>query len=112
VDLGCEAGHLKVKETDYEISFDGVRVGEEDLQRFLSSPAFFLVKRRKKGDQRIDARAQVKSAYFSAPSTMRLALKPVQGPALKPAEIVQGIFHLSERDLDEISVLKTGETLG
>ena len=111
-DLGREAGSLKVKETDYEISFNGVRVGGEDLQRFLSSDSFFLIKRGKKGDQRIDARAQVKSAYFSTTSTMHLALKPMQGPALKPAEIIQGIFHLSDVDLDGISILKTGEILG
>jgi len=111
-DLGREAGSFNVKQSHYEVSFNGVRVGGEDLQRFLSSDSFFLIKRGKKGDQRIDARAQVKSAYFSTTSTMHLALKPMQGPALKPAEIIQGIFHLSDVDLEGISVLKTGEILG
>jgi len=106
-----EAGSLKVKESHYEISFDGVGVGEEDLKRFLAADSFPLIKRRKKGDQRIDARSQVKSAYFSTGSTVRLALKHMEGPALKPAEIIQGIFHLSDEDLGGISVLKSREIL-
>jgi hypothetical protein len=40
---------------------------------------------------------------------MHLALKSVEGPALKPVEIVQGVFHLSDEDLDGISVLKIKE---
>jgi len=110
-DLGREAGSFNVKESHYEVSFNGVRVGGEDLQRFLSSDSFFLIKRGKKGDQRIDARSQVKSAYFSTGSTVRLALNHMEGPALKPAEIIQGIFHLSDEGLGGISVLKSREIL-
>jgi radical SAM family uncharacterized protein/radical SAM-linked protein len=110
-ELGHAAGSLKVKESHYEISFDGVRIGEEDLERFIASDFFPLIKKRKNGDQRIDARAQVKSAHFSAGSTMHLVLKAMEGPALKPVEIIQGIFHLSDGDLDGISVLKRKEIL-
>jgi hypothetical protein len=53
----------------------------------------------------------VKSAHFSAGSTMHLVLKAMEGPALKPVEIIQGIFHLSDGDLDGISVLKRKEIL-
>ncbi len=110
-DLKLDARGAKIKESHYEISFNGVRVGEGSLQQFLGSDSFPLIKRRKKGDQRIDARAQVKSAYFSAGTTMRLALKPMEGPALKPAEIIQGIFHLSDEELDGINVMKIKEIL-
>jgi len=110
-DLGREAGRLKVKETHYDISFNGVTVGEDGLQQFLASYFFPLIKKGKKGERQIDARAQVKSASFSAGSRMHLALKSMEGPALKPVEIVQGIFHLSDEDLDGIGVLKIREIL-
>jgi radical SAM-linked protein len=110
-DLGREAGRLKVKETHYEVSFNGVTVGEGGLQQFLASDLFPLIKKGKKGERHIDARAQVKSASFSTGSRMHLALRPMEGPALKPVEIVQGIFHLSDEDLDGIAVLKIREIL-
>jgi len=110
-DLTREARSLKVKESHYEISFNGVRVGEDGLQQFLESDSFPLVKKGKRGGQKIDARAQVKSADFKTGSTIHLALKPMEGAALKPLEIVQGIFSLSDEDLSGIRVLKIGEIL-
>jgi len=107
--LDREAGSLKNKEIHYEISFNGVKVGEDLLERFLASDSLPVTKKGKKGDRKIDARAQVKSAYFNTGSTMRLVLKPMEGPALKPAEIIRGMFHLSDEDLDGVSVLKIME---
>jgi radical SAM-linked protein len=109
--LDREAGSLKVKENHYQITFNGVSVGEGGLQAFLASDSFPVIKRGKKGDQSIDARAQVKSACFSTGSTMHLALKTMQGPALKPAEIIKGMFHLSDEALEGIAVLKVREVL-
>jgi radical SAM family uncharacterized protein/radical SAM-linked protein len=109
--LDRDAGSLKVKENHYQITFNGLSVGEGDLQGFLASDSFPMIKKGKKGEQSIDARAQVKSACFSTGSTMHLALKTMQGPALKPAEMIKGIFHLSDEDLDGIAVLKIREVL-
>jgi radical SAM-linked protein len=109
--LDREAGSLKVKETHYQITFNGVSVAEDGLQRFLASDSFHVIKKGKKGDQSIDARAQVRAAYFSTGSTIHLALRTMRGPALKPAEIVQGMFHLSEEARDGIAVLKIMEVL-
>jgi radical SAM family uncharacterized protein/radical SAM-linked protein len=109
--LGREARSLKVKECHYEIAFNGVSVTEDALHRFLASDSFPLIKKGKKGDRRIDACTQVNSAYFTTGSTMHLALKTMQGPALKPLEIIQGMFHLSNEDLDGVSVLKIREIL-
>ena len=110
-DSGREAGRLKVKETHYDLSFNGVSVGEDGLQRFLASDSFPVMKKGKKGERQIDARAQVKSAYFSAGPTLRLALKSMDGPALKPVEILKGIFHLSDEDVEGVRVLKVMEIL-
>ncbi len=109
--LDHEAGSLKVKENHYEITFNGMSVEEGSLQGFLASDSFPVIKKGKKGDQSIDARAQVKSACFSTGSTMHLALKTMQGPALKPVEIIREMFHLSDEDLDGIAVLKIREVL-
>ena len=42
---------------------------------------------------------------------MRLELKHREGPALKPAELLRGIFHLSDEDMDRVTVLKRREVL-
>ncbi|MGE5840216.1 MAG: TIGR03960 family B12-binding radical SAM protein [Deltaproteobacteria bacterium] len=107
--MAREGGGLKNKEIHYEISFHGMRVGEDHLERFLASESFPLTKKGKKGDREVDARAQVKSAYFNEKSIMKLILRSVNGPALKPAEIVQGMFQLSDEDLDKVEVLKIME---
>jgi radical SAM family uncharacterized protein/radical SAM-linked protein len=104
--LDRDAGSLKCKEIHYEISLQGVRLEEGCLERFLASHSFLATKKGKKGDREINARAQVISAYFNTGSTMHLALKPVEGPALKPAEIVQAVFRLSDEDLSKIGILK------
>jgi len=107
--LDREAVSFKSKEIQYEISFHGVKAGEDRLEQFLASDSFPVTKKGKKGNRKIDARAQVKSAYFNTGSTMHLALKPMEGPALKPVEIIQGMFHLSDEDLDGVGVLKIME---
>jgi radical SAM-linked protein len=109
--LSRDAGSLKVRESHYEISFNGVRVGADDLQRFLESDSYPIIKKGKRGGQEIDARAQVKSADFRTGATIHLALKPMEGSALKALEIVQGIFRLSDEDLGGIGILKIGEIL-
>jgi len=110
-EMAQEAGSLKVRESHYEIHFDGVSVSEEDLHQFLESDAFPLMKKGKKGERRIDGRSQVKSASFSAPSTMHLTLTHREGPALKPAELLRGIFHLSDEDMEGVTVVKSKEVL-
>lgn len=109
--LDRKAGSLKVKENHYQITFNGVSVQEDDLQGFLAFDSFPVIKKGKKGDQSIDARPLVTSAFFITGSTMHLALKTVQGPALKPVEIIMGIFRLSDEELDGIAVLKIREVL-
>lgn len=109
VDRG--AGSLSVRENHYQITFNGVSVGEGDLQEFLAAECFPAIKKGKKGDRSIDARAQVASARFTGGSALHLALKTMQGPALKPVEMVQAMFHLRDEDLDGIWVLKIREVL-
>jgi radical SAM-linked protein len=109
--LGRGAGSLKVRENHYQITFNGVSVGEGDLRGFLAASSCPALKKGKRGDQSVDARAQVASARFIAGSTLHLALKTVQGPALKPLEIVKQIFRLSDDELEGTSVLKIREVL-
>jgi radical SAM-linked protein len=84
----------------------GVRVEKRVPAVFASIP---LIKRKR--EIRESRHAQVKSAYFSTGTMMHLALKPMEGPALRPVEIIQGIFHLSDEELDGIGVMKTMEIL-
>jgi radical SAM-linked protein len=107
--LDRETGSLKNKEVHYDVSFNGVKVDEDLLEQFLASDSLPVTKKRKKGDRKIDARVQVKSAYFNKGSTIRLVLKPMEGPSLKPEEIIQGMFHLSDEELEGVVVLKIME---
>jgi len=100
-----------LKESHFIITLNGVELKEEDLEGFLKSDFFPVVKINKKGKQEINARPLVRSMSLISPSKIRLALKHAAGPELKPAEIVRGVFSLKDYSANDIKVLKTKQIL-
>jgi radical SAM-linked protein len=101
-----------VKETHYEVLLNGVRAAGDDLERFLESAAFPVIKKGQKGDRTIDARVLVQKIALRSPHAIDLVLRHGPGPELKPVDIVRGIFRLTDQDLAGIKVLKTKQILG
>lgn len=101
----------RISESQFLITLKGPKIKEKDLRGFLESDHFSVVKTNKKGDHEIDARALVSSISLVSPNKLQLTLRQTEGPGLKPTEIVKGIFYLTDDDLLNMDVLKTGQVL-
>jgi radical SAM-linked protein len=101
----------RIRESHYDIYLDGLRVAQDDLDRFLEASVFPVSKMGKKGPRVVDARQLVKRIALKSPSTIELVISHGPGPELKPSDLVKEVFHLADRDLAGIRILKTGQVL-
>jgi radical SAM-linked protein len=102
---------VHIVESRFQITLNGLRCKEKDLEKFLQSDYFPVVKTCKKGEHEIDVRSLVSDIALVPPDRLRLTVREREGPGLKPAEILKGIFSLSDEDLHKMEVMKTGQTL-
>ncbi len=101
----------RITENQFLITFNGPEIREKDLRKFVESDHFSVVKTNKKGDHEIDARALVSAISLISPNKLQLTIKQKDGPGLKPREIVKGIFSLTDDELLNMDILKTGQVL-
>ncbi len=100
-----------LKESAFIVTLNGRELKEEYLKRFLESDHFTVVKTTKKGEHRINAKHQVKSIRIISPNKIGLVLDQIEGPKLKPDEIVEGIFLLKGLTGYDIKTVKTKQVL-
>jgi len=110
-DISLTKKRRRISESQFLITLKGPEIKEKDLRRFLESDHFSVVKTDKKGDHEIDARALVSSISLVSPNRLQLTVKQTEGPGLKPTELIKGIFYLTDQDLLNMYVLKTGQVL-
>jgi len=110
-DISLTKKRRRISESQFLITLKGPEIKEKDLRRFLESDHFSVVKTGKKGDHEIDARALVSSISLVSPNRLQLTVKQTEGPGLKPTELIKGIFYLTDQDLLNMYVLKTGQVL-
>ena len=101
--MALDAASPKLKESTYEIAFNGLEIERADLDRFLQSEVFPVVKEGKKRQSVVDLRILVKSMDILESGTVRLVIQHTTGPELKPAEIVRSVFHVDEADIRKIA---------
>ncbi len=101
----------RISESHFLITLNKLRCKEKDLREFLESDYFAIVKAGKKGEHEVNARTLVSAISLVPPNKLQLTVKEIEGPGLKPAEIVKGIFSLNDEDLLNMDVLKTGQVL-
>ncbi|MBW2358104.1 MAG: DUF2344 domain-containing protein [Deltaproteobacteria bacterium] len=65
----------RLKESHFLISLNGFELKEEDVDRFLNSDYFPVVKVGKKGEYEINARPLVKSIKLALPNKISLDVK-------------------------------------
>ena len=102
----------RLRESRFRIFLNGIQVKEEDLDRFLETSRFPVVRVNRKGEQRVDMRALVREMAFVSPGEIRLVVQHVPGPELKPAEIVRRVFSLEASSVFRLRILKTGQVFG
>ncbi|MBW1802012.1 MAG: TIGR03960 family B12-binding radical SAM protein [Deltaproteobacteria bacterium] len=103
---------IKPTESHFEVYLDGFEVNPSDLDAFLGSDDFPVVKKGKKGEKTVNARALVKSMSLHSPQHIHLVLRHMNGPTLNPGVIVKHVFHLEEDHTSTIKVLKTKQLMG
>jgi radical SAM family uncharacterized protein/radical SAM-linked protein len=101
-----------LRESHFHISTNGLDLRQADLERFLRSDNFPIVKMGKKGGQIVNARSVVKSMDLSPAHGLNLVITHVSGPQLRPVDIVKGVFHLDEHRIQGMKIVKTGQVLG
>jgi len=110
-EISPDAKRVHISESRFVITFNGLRYKQKDLDKFLQADYFPVFKTGKKGKQPVDARSLVSDILLVPPDKVCLTLKEREGPGLKPAEIVKGIFSLDDEALLNMAVMKTGQTL-
>ncbi|MBN1278021.1 MAG: TIGR03960 family B12-binding radical SAM protein [Deltaproteobacteria bacterium] len=101
----------QIKESHFLISISGVEFNESYLDSFLRSEYFPVTKSGKNGKREINARPMAQSMSVVAPDKVELVMRHINGPGLKPAEIIKGVFHFNDMDEIGMSVLKTRQVI-
>jgi radical SAM family uncharacterized protein/radical SAM-linked protein len=111
-DITAQKRGSGIKESHFRVTLNGVQIEEMDLKGFLQSKYFPIAKMHKGRKQTINARSMVKSMRLLSPNGVDLVISHNSGPQLRPADIIRGIFHLSEDEASKIRVLKTKQVIG
>jgi hypothetical protein len=101
----------KIKESHYHINTGAFSMSRDRLDRFKEADDFPIIKRGKKGDKVVDAKALVKTLHLLSPSELNLTIGHGSGPELKPIDILKGLFELDEKQLEGIKILKIKQVL-
>ena len=110
-EVTCRVKRPQLKESHFHITMNGMKIERCALEAFLKSDHFPILRVGKKGEQLIDARPLVKSIHHVPPDDITLVINHISGPTLKPTDIIKGIFHLEDRQMGCIKILKTGQVM-
>jgi len=100
-----------LRESHYELTVLGVLLERRDMEGFLQSDSFPVVRKGRGEEKTIDARPLVKTMCLIPPHGVSLVLSHGLGAEPRPTEIVQGVFHLSDEEMRGAKVLKTGQVM-
>jgi len=101
-----------LKESHYRITINNLKVDSSKILNFINSDFFSISKKTKKGTREVNARELVKSIDLQTDGSIDLVAKHINGPELKPAQIIVGIFDIDSQDIERIKILKTKQILG
>lgn len=76
------------------------------IKSFLNAEAFNIERKRKGHTGTVDIRPLVSSLYYIDSRTVAFSVSNVQEPGAKPAEMMQAIFSLSDKNVEELRILK------
>ncbi len=99
-------------ESHFLVTVDNKKIDETRIKDFLDLDSFPILKKTKKAEREVDARSIVKEITRISPDAISLVIKHVNGPEIRPIQIIQEIFHLEDWDMEEIKILKTGQIIG
>ena len=111
-DIGLADHGRTLIESHFQVKVNGLKIDETYINKFLDSENFPVIKNSKKGNRVVNARSLVKDITYIPPKTLFLVMKHISGPEIKPIQIIQKIFHLKDRNMEKIKILKTKQVMG
>ncbi len=111
-DITGNTKSMVIKESHYHIDISGLEIDEKDLDSFMDIDYFYMVKKTKKGEKKVDAKKVVKNIRFGSDMNIELVIAHSEGPELKPAHIIAEIFKVNEDNIERIRVLKVKQITG
>jgi radical SAM-linked protein len=99
-------------ESHFLVTVNNQKINEKRVKDFLDSDSFPILKKTKKGEREVNARSIVNKITYISPDTISLTVRHINGPEIRPAQIIQEIFGLEDQDMAEIKILKTGQVMG
>lgn len=100
----------QIRESNFRIKVQG-SLREGDMNRFLESLAYPVVRKRGSNERTIDIRSQVKELHLLSSDELELVIRHGRGPEMKPAEIIKEVFALSDSQAEGMRILKTKSVL-
>ncbi len=79
---------------------------EDDADKFMALDEAPLVQKREKGEREVDIRSRVKYINVEDQKTVKLGLKVVEGPGVKPLELIEYVFGVAGDDLKRLQVTR------
>jgi radical SAM family uncharacterized protein/radical SAM-linked protein len=110
-DISGEPKGVVIKESHYEIRLLDIEINPVDIERFLRSREFPIIKNADGKKKTVDARPLVKSLSIISPNMLKMILKHVSGPNLKPIDIIKRMFQLNNHQINGINILKTKQII-
>lgn len=99
-------------ESHFQVTLNDLAVDPVRLDEFLESDFFPVIKKTKKGERQINARALVKSLSLKDSGVLELVIRHLSGPEIKPSDLLREILGARESLPADIKILKTKQVLG
>lgn len=77
------------------------------VKEFLDLETMMITQKREKGDREVDLRSRVKYLEIGEEGELRLGVLVLEGPGVKPQEVVAGAFGLSEEEARGLDIVRT-----
>ena len=102
---------MRLKESHFIVTLNGTELKETDLEGFLKSDYFPVVKVGKKREHKINVRPLVKFMDCFSLNGIKIIMRHASGPEAKPAEIIKSVFSLNDSQINCMRILKTKQVL-
>jgi len=101
----------RLKESHFIVTLNGTALQNSDVETFLESTHFPVVKVNKKGERHINVRPMVEFMNLFSHNGIKLTLKHTTGPAPRLADILKTVFSLKDAQMNNMKILKTKQVL-
>ena len=94
---------------DYEVKVknSGLCFDRESIDRFMDMDSMIISQKREKGDREVDVRPLVKYLEPADKDRLLMGVRVVEGPGVKPHEVVAAVFGLGDREAKTLVITRT-----